>query len=352
MEEFETFITLWNKQVSYHLGCPYIHHLYDRRLEECGLLIKEKGLDSQSLTVISLSRWSLEKFFLSKDKSDLFSLTKLCELAESVCKIFELPSAESKNFYQYLQRLDQLCERLDKFNGRLEQGSAFFSSYVRKLQECDYRMLSVDEMNALTNQVVSLTEELNKLQPASTPPGKVSQLLCQFLILTTEIEVILPDLNMEEWKTLSNNNTNTWLNLGNRRKATKAVDMGFENAASYNNSQSWRQLLEEINRWRYSKKIMLDWRDKEKKSSRALAMYYLQLYASKKHFITAEFEEKLRESTTKVNQYLVMGRQQEKKTPNKNNFFVPEQLLTPAKVEEKEQVIRLDSAISPASGKG
>ncbi len=40
--------------------------------------------------------------------------------------------------------------------------------------------------------------------------------------------------------------------------------MGFENAASYNNSQSWRQLLEEINRWRYSKKIMLDWRDKEK----------------------------------------------------------------------------------------
>ncbi len=81
-------------------------------------------------------------------------------------------------------------------------------------------------------------------------------------------------------------------------------------------------------------------------------MYYLQLYASKKHFITAEFEEKLRESTTKVNQYLVMGRQQEKKTPNKNNFFVPEQLLTPAKVEEKEQVIRLDSTISPASGKG
>ncbi len=140
MEEFETFITLWNKQVSYHLGCPYIHHLYDRRLEECGLLIKEKGLDSQSLTVISLSRWSLEKFFLSKDKSDLFSLKKLCELAESVCKIFELPSAESKNFYQYLQRLDQLCERLDKFNGRLEQGSAFFppmsGNYNNAIIEC------------------------------------------------------------------------------------------------------------------------------------------------------------------------------------------------------------------------
>lgn len=140
---------------------------------------------------------------------------------------------------------------------------------------------------------------MNKLQPEGTPPGKVSQLLFQFLILTTEIEVILPDLNMEEWKTLSNNNTNTWLNLGNRRKATKAVDMGFENAASCNSSQSWRQLLEEINRWRHSKKIMLVWRDKEKnllaRSPCIICSYMLQ----KKHIITAEFEEKLRESTTK-----------------------------------------------------